>query len=389
MAANCDVIGFDYYSSQFHTDQMDALLTKTNKPVIVGEFSFPPNYDGQRGFGSYTPALAETESDAGNSYAQWLADTSTSPYVVGIGWYQYQDQPASGRGSPAGSIGSNPVYGENFAFGMVDITDQPKYDLLSKVRSANLNALQCLGLLGPTPLLTQAGIVNTASAGGGAVSAAEIITLYGCNGGPPAPVSGQVDAGGALATQAGDMRVLFDGVAAPLIYTAARQSAAVVPFHVAGQPSTSVQVEYQGIASPPVTMQVSAALPGIFTINQSGQGQAAILNEDGTVNSPLNAAAAGSTCVLYATGLGQTTPALSDGQLSNFSGSQYPQVSQPVTLTIAGTEASVQYAGAAPAFVAGLFQVNFQVPPNLPSGSQFVVLTAAGVSSAPVIISLK
>lgn len=388
MAPNCDVIGFDYYSPQFHTAQMDALLSQANKPVIVGEFSFAPDYDGQRGFGSYSLPV-ETEADAGSYYARYLADASASPFVVGVGWYQYQDEPVSGRGSSSGNVGPDPVYGEDFAFGMVDITDQPKYELLNEVRSANLNALHCLGLLGVGPLLTQASVVNAAGVVGGAVSAGEIVTLYGCNGGAATPQMGQVDTSGILATQAGSTRVLFDGVAAPLIYTAAGQTAVIVPFQVQVQPSTSVQIEYQGVASPPLTLQVSAALPGVFTANQSGQGQAAIINQDGTLNSPLNPAPAGSICSLYATGLGQTIPSLADGQISNFPSGQYPQVSQPVNVTVGGTQATVQYAGAAPLSVAGLFQVNFLVPPDLPSGSQFVVLTAAGAASAPVIISLR
>jgi len=388
MAPNCDVLGFDYYSPRFHTDQMDALLNEANRPVIIGEFSFPPNYDGERGFGSYS-VPSESESDAGSDYAQYLADASASPFVVGVGWYQYQDDPASGRGHPAAGTFPGPVYGDDFAFGMIDITDQPKYDLLNKVRSANLNALHCLGLLGATPLLTQASVVNAAGTTGGAIAAGEIVTIYGCNGGTAALQTGELNASGILKTQAGDTRVLFDGVAAPLIYTTAGQSAAVVPFHVEGQPSTSVQIEYEGVASPPLTLQVSGASPGIFTVNQSGQGQAAVVNQDGTLNSPLNPAPAGSICALYATGLGQTAPALADGQIANFPGGQYPQLPRPVTVAVGGTEATVQYAGVAPASVAGLFQVNFQVPPNLPSGSQFVVLTAAGVSSAPVIVSLR
>ena len=40
-------------------------------------------------------------------------------------------------------------------------------------------------------------------------------------------------------------QVLFDGVAAPMIYTLKGQVSAVVPYAVAGKTSTQVQVQYQ------------------------------------------------------------------------------------------------------------------------------------------------
>ena len=58
------------------------------------------------------------------------------------------DEPVSGRGDTGGhNGGSKLVYGENYAFGLVDVADRPKYDLVEKVRAANLAALQSLGLL--------------------------------------------------------------------------------------------------------------------------------------------------------------------------------------------------------------------------------------------------
>jgi len=50
---------------------------------------------------------------------------------------------------------------------------------------------------------------------------------------------------------------------------------------------------------------------------------------------------------------------------------------------IGGVDAEVVYAGGAPEAVAGLFQVNVQVPAGLPAGANAVMLTVGGVSSAP------
>jgi uncharacterized protein (TIGR03437 family) len=54
---------------------------------------------------------------------------------------------------------------------------------------------------------------------------------------------------------------------------------AVVPYGVAGQSSTTLQVEYLGAVSAPVSLPVAAAVPGLFTANASGNfGPGAILN---------------------------------------------------------------------------------------------------------------
>jgi hypothetical protein len=152
ISANTDVIGFDYYALQFASTYDVASLIKTaGKPVMVGEFSFPPNYDGQRGFGSLSES-AETESEAGEWYVTWLKAAAANPNCVGVSWFEYEDEPVSGGGNQSGSsVGTALVYGEDYAFGLVDVTDQLKYDLVTAIRSGNLAALDSLGLLGDTP----------------------------------------------------------------------------------------------------------------------------------------------------------------------------------------------------------------------------------------------
>lgn len=160
MAANCDVVGFDLYSPTLLDPGVLALIQSTKKPVLIGEFSFPSDYGGMRGFGvgSYQGEIALSDSQAGDLYAQWLQAASASTNVVGVEWFEYTDEPVSGRGNNDGesNVSSSLVLGENVAFGMVDGADRPKYDLVSKVRAANIAALQSLGLLGVSPALTSA-----------------------------------------------------------------------------------------------------------------------------------------------------------------------------------------------------------------------------------------
>ena len=61
---------------------------------------------------------------------------------------------------------------------------------------------------------------------------------------------------------------------------------------------------YDNQTSTTETFPVAASAPGIFTMNSSGSGQGAILNQDYSVNSPTQPAAPGSIIMLYATGGG-------------------------------------------------------------------------------------
>ena len=144
-AANTDVVGFDYYVPKFVEPYLDALIQAAGKPVLIGEFSFPAGYLGMRGFdlSQYALNLGTSDSDSGDRYAQWLTDTSAYPYMIGVSWFEYRDEPISGRGP-----GSGPaiIIGEHDAFGLVDVTDNPKFDLITKVLAANIAALQSLGL---------------------------------------------------------------------------------------------------------------------------------------------------------------------------------------------------------------------------------------------------
>src|ERR1035438_9058955 len=72
----------------------------------------------------------------------------------------------------------------------------------------------------------------------------EIVALCGDNIGPASIVKLQVNNGTVTNSLVGT-QVMFDGVAAPMIYTLKTQLSAVVPYAVAGKTSTQVQVKYQ------------------------------------------------------------------------------------------------------------------------------------------------
>ena len=107
----------------------------------------------------------------------------------------------------------------------------------------------------------------------------------------------------------------------------------------------------------------------------SDSTQGAILNQDGSVNSTANPAHRGSTVVLFGTGEGMTTPAGVDGRVAT---TVYPKPIMPVSVTIGGRAAQVQYAGTAPGDVAGVLQINAIIPTDCPLGNIPVGISVGG-----------
>jgi len=133
IAPNVDVIGFDRYADW---PGIESLLNRFDKPALLGEFSFPSWYAGARGFGRYS-TYTNNDAESGQHYSTLLSSAAKSPQCVGTMWFQYRDEPLTGRGP---STGTGPVQGEHYAFGLVNACDVPKYDLVRPVRAANLAA---------------------------------------------------------------------------------------------------------------------------------------------------------------------------------------------------------------------------------------------------------
>jgi uncharacterized protein (TIGR03437 family) len=221
---------------------------------------------------------------------------------------------------------------------------------------------------GAAPQILPDCVVNAASYVGGGVAPGEMVTLFGSGLGPPDLVPLSLTDGRTLAATLAGTRIWFNGVAAPLMYVSDQQSSAIVPYEVAGLVSVDLQVEYNGVRSDPVTLPVLASRPGIFSVDASGLGQGAILNEDGTLNSPSNPARRGSTISVFGTGGGEAAPGVVDGQILD---DVLPTASLPVSVFFdvglgdngpSAQQGEVLYAGGSAGSVAGLLQVNVRVP---------------------------
>jgi uncharacterized protein (TIGR03437 family) len=172
-----------------------------------------------------------------------------------------------------------------------------------------------------------------------------------------------------LPTTLSDASVTFNGIPAPLLLVSPNQINAQLPWNVLADGATpgsaQVVVTRNGASSPAFQFPVAEFGPGIFAL-QSGVGQAAAINPDGTLAGPagsvpgmtLRPATPGETIVFYATGLGAVTPVIDDGAAP---GSVERNAATMPTVLIGGVPAQVAFAGLSPQFV-GVNQINVVVP---------------------------
>ena len=190
-------------------------------------------------------------------------------------------------------------------------------------------------------------------------------------------------------------QVLFnDSIAAPIYYLDQGQVDFQVPSNAPlGNDRVAVRVGDTGELVAGGTVLLAAASPGIFTANQSGSGQAAVVNQDNTINGSAHPAPAGSTITIYGTGQGQVSPAVPDGTaapssiLSNSvavptSDGKTCLNSQPSMCVAFGSVGfgTVKYSGLAPGYI-GLWQINVVVPDGLVSGSVPIRVVIDGSTS--------
>jgi len=213
-----------------------------------------------------------------------------------------------------------------------------------------------------------------------------LISIYGTQLGPIPGSGAQVGSDGAVTKSNAGTQVLFDGVPGPILYAGANQINTAIPCAVAGHTSTQMVVTNQGAQSAPFTLPLSQSAPGIFTLNGSGTGPAAALNQDNSLNGSSNPAARGSAVTFYATGIGVTSPCV-DGQIY---ASNFPTATLLIVAGVGNIGAQVLYAGQAPFLMSGVAQINILIPNDAPTGVVPLALLVGGAFSQPgVTIAVK
>ncbi|WP_137886719.1 beta-galactosidase [Pseudomonas sp. 2FE] len=130
-AQYCDVLSFNFYTREPQQGYDFAALRALDKPLLVTEFHF-----GSRDRGPFWGGVAEVykEEERGPAYAHFLQRALAEPAIVGLHWFQYLDQPVTGR----------LLDGENGHLGLVGITDRPFQGFVEAVRKANLQVGKAL-----------------------------------------------------------------------------------------------------------------------------------------------------------------------------------------------------------------------------------------------------
>jgi len=132
----CDVVSFNRYRRSIADDPDEwARFHKLGKPALIGEFHF-----GSVDRGLFWEGLvgAGKESERGPAYARYLRAVADNPDFVGAHWFQYLDEPLTGR----------TLDGENAHIGFVTVVDLPYRDLVTAARDANLAVLDQLHRIG-------------------------------------------------------------------------------------------------------------------------------------------------------------------------------------------------------------------------------------------------
>jgi uncharacterized protein (TIGR03437 family) len=211
-----------------------------------------------------------------------------------------------------------------------------------------------------------------------------------------------------LPTQLANVSVRVNGLLAPLFFVGVGGSFGTGAFQINYQlpyetpPGVAlVEVLNNGVPVSSEFLTVSEAAPGVFTRSFNGQGQAAALNQDYSLNGDPNQnpntrpEARGRIIIIYANGQGgQLVDSVTRQSLALASGAAAPTTPLYVTatdpvVTIGGVPATVAFSGLAPGFV-GLWQLNVVIPLSAPTGNAVpMVITMGGRSSLVTTLAIN
>ena len=218
-------------------------------------------------------------------------------------------------------------------------------------------------------------VASAASGTPNAISPGAIASLYGSG-----IAAGMAAAASfPLPMSLGGASVTVNGIAAPLLYASPTQINFQIPFE-ASAGSAVIALSVNGAPAGSITVPLFAAVPGIFL---QPSGYAAVVNQDGSINSADRPAPVNSFISAYVTGLGNVSPAVGSGAAAPVDSLS---ASAGVTATIGGLAATVTFAGLAPGF-AGLYQVNIQTP-QMAAGTYDlrIFVSGSGSNTAPISI---
>lgn len=244
------------------------------------------------------------------------------------------------------------------------------------------------------PTISNAGVLNAAD-GNQRFSPGSMISIYGTS---LADCTKNTDPSALPNTVCGTA-ITLAGVPALMYYSDPSQANVLVPTAIPlGQDIPVIVTRTDTGTSSPQTVpasSVSSIFPAIFTYASDDQiPHAMIQNSDKTLNGPVAKGTSsrplqlGENAVIFANGLGETTPFVPDGKAAPANSPS--ETTRAVSLYVNNVLQKVSFSGLAPG-IAGLYQVTFNldpVTPVHPDGQNTVWINVAGVESNRVQISI-
>ncbi|HET6247069.1 MAG TPA: hypothetical protein VFE47_05160 [Tepidisphaeraceae bacterium] len=123
-----DAQSINYYVSdaRLDADLFKMISTESDQPIVISEYSFHA-LDGRSGDRNTVGFDAQVvdQKARGEAYRAFTTRLARVPYVIGADWFQWMDEPPSGRQGD----------GEDVNFGVVDVDDKPYQPLVDSIRA--------------------------------------------------------------------------------------------------------------------------------------------------------------------------------------------------------------------------------------------------------------
>lgn len=118
-ARGFDVFSVNIYRYAPEPATFDRIYALVPRPILIGEFHMGAP---ERGL---APGLVQAmnQTERGIAYRYYVEQCAAHPALVGTHWFQWLDQPATGRND-----------GENYNIGFIDVTDQPYAEMVAAAK---------------------------------------------------------------------------------------------------------------------------------------------------------------------------------------------------------------------------------------------------------------
>jgi hypothetical protein len=121
-AEYADIVSFNRYNYSCNTMRP---VENMDFPIILGEFHVGAL---DRGLPHSGLRHSNDQKERAFVYKNFLMQAVRNPYIVGVGWFQYLDQPYTGRND-----------GENYQIGFITVGDYPNQEIVESAREVGQN----------------------------------------------------------------------------------------------------------------------------------------------------------------------------------------------------------------------------------------------------------